>query len=401
MCKLSKARHFLFAGILSILLIAGIAALTNSLDTQRFSWDFIYYISMAQNGFEANNLASPFAYRYLSPLIIYFFTHFFGIPFESGFRIMAYAGAFLQLFGVFWFTNWLTHSTKGSYIALLATAFSLFNVKFLLFDIYRPDHLAYFLVLLQTYFAFKRKFVPLFILTMIASQIREFNLIPLIAYLWAFAMEKDRSVFSVELIVSVIGLAVATILPRILIPVHESFQFADLNLNGILRVVIAPFVIARDVNFIYSLLAYFLPILMLVSLKQIITIVQSLGSQIKLFMTVYTVLVLIFSFLGGTDFYRFSTYLFLPQAVILGFASQTSPRIGLLTMLISVFIFNRIWMHFPMSDLGSYLDFYGASATRLNWNSVLRIAECLGFILMGYIARSHWPFKSSMLPRFS
>ena len=384
MDKISKARQFFFAGILSAILILGIAALTNSIDTQKFSWDFVYYIAMAQNGFAANNLASPFAYRYLTPLIVYVLVHFFGISLENGFRIIAYSGAFLQLIGVFWFTHWITRSVKGAYIALLVTAFSLFNVKFLLFDVYRPDHLAYSIIVLQTYFAFKKKFFPLFILTMIASQIREFNIIPLIAYLFAFASRKDRLVLFKETIITIAGLVLAVIIPRLLIPVHESFQFVDLNPDGILRALLAPFILTRDVNFIYSLFAYLLPILMIINLKQIKAIFHSLGVEIQWFITVYVILVLIFSFLGGTDFYRFSTYLFLPQAILLGFAAPTSARLELAAMLVAVFIFNRIWLFFPMSDIGSYLDFYGASATRFNWNSVWRIVECFAFILIGY-----------------
>ncbi|MFN2119977.1 MAG: hypothetical protein ACK2T0_06265, partial [Anaerolineales bacterium] len=56
-------------------------------------------------------------------------------------------------------------------------------------------------------------------------------------------------------------------------------------------------------------------------------------------------------------------------------------------MLAGVFIFNRLWLPFPMSDLGSYLDFYGGSGTRFDWASVLRIVELLAFIGVGILAR--------------
>src|SRR5258708_4412828 len=198
MTGISSMRQTFFAAMLAAALIAFIAALTNSIDIQKFQWDFIYYIAMAQNGFNTP-LASPFVYRYVTPLLVYEMTHSFGLGLDDGFKVIAYLGSFLQLTGVFLFTRWFTRSLKGAYVALVITAFSLFNVKFLLFDIYRPDHLAYALILLQTCFAFKRKFFSLIITTLIASQIREFNLIPLLAYLFAFAVRKDRRIFMREI----------------------------------------------------------------------------------------------------------------------------------------------------------------------------------------------------------
>lgn len=386
MDAIRKGRHVFGAAILSTLLIVAIGALTNSLDIQKYSWDFRYYIAMAQNGFNTP-LASPFAYRYLTPFIVYGLNHIFGISIENGFRSIAYLGAFLQLVGIFLFTYWFTRSTKGAYLALVITAFSLYNVKFLLFDIYRPDHLAYALILLQTYFAFERKFLPLFLITLIASQIREFNLIPLIAYLFAFTHERDRSTFIREMIISSIGLALAIGLPRILIPAAENFQFADLSTGGILRIVIAPFILSRDMNFIYSLLAYLLPTLMLISIKDVKSIAAKFNVEARSFLMIYSGLVLIFSFLGGTDFYRFSTYLFLPQAILLGFISQTSTNLEISIMTIAVFIFNRIWLPFPISYGDVYLDFYGAFATRFNLASLSRIIECSVFVVIGFLVK--------------
>jgi hypothetical protein len=389
-----KARHIFLAAILSALLIVVIDALTNALDLQKFSWDFRYYIGMAQNGFDAP-LASPFAYRYLTPFLVYGLTHLFGVSIENGFRSIAYLGAFLQLIGVFLFTNRFTHSIKGAYTALVITAFSLFNVKFLLFDIYRPDHLAYALILLQAYFAFERKFLPLLLTTLIALQVREFNLIPLIAYLFAFARQKERATFIRELLLSAIGVTLAILLPRILVPVNENFQFADLSRDGMLRVLIAPFVLARDVNFVYSLAAYLLPILMLAGIKNVKSISRSFDTGTRSFLMVYVGLVSVFSFLGGTDFYRFSTYLFLPQVLALGFLSQTASNLELTVMGIAVFLFNRIWLPFPMSDSGTYLDFYGAFADRFNWASFLRIIECCAFIALGFMIRRLYPVAGS------
>ena len=58
-------------------------------------------------------------------------------------------------------------------------------------------------------------------------------------------------------------------LPRLLIPVAEDFQFVSFTRDGLLRAVLAPLILARDANFIYSLLAYALPVLMLASPRQL------------------------------------------------------------------------------------------------------------------------------------
>ena len=395
----NKARQILWAAILTALLIAALDALTNSIDIQNFSWDFRYYIGMARDGFHARPLASPFAYRYLPSLLVYGLTHTLGLSIENGFRVIAYAGASLQLMGVFLFTNRLTRSGKGAYVALIVTAFSLFNVKFLLFDVYRPDPLAYGLILLQTYFAFEGRFLPLFLTTLVALQVREFNLVPLIAYHFTFAPGRDRRTFLKEIVLSALGLTLAIGLPRLLIPVNENYQFADLSADGILRALLAPLVLTRDLVFLYSVAAYALPILMLVNLRNAKSILGSLSAQAKSFLIVYTVLVLCLSFLGGTDFYRFSTYLFLPQAVLLGFLSQTSSNLELAVMGIAVFIFNRIWLPFPTSDVGAYLDFYGAYATRFNAAAVFRMIECAVFILIGILIQRLHPLLAPRLER--
>ncbi len=136
------------------------------------------------------------------------------------FYVIAYLGAIAQLTGIFFFTNWLTRSRKGAYLAMLVTALSLFNVKFLLFDIYRPDHLSYALILLQTYFAFKKKFLPLLITTIIASQIREFNIIPLIAYLISSWYSEERSVVIKQIFFSAIFMLPAIIFAESIDPCH-------------------------------------------------------------------------------------------------------------------------------------------------------------------------------------
>jgi len=388
-----RAAQVLGTAAVAFLLVAAIDLLTNSIDTDRFSWDFRYYIDIAEHGFAAP-MASPFAFRYMTPMLARCVSVLFQLPTEGGFAALARFGAAAQLLGVYWFTRWYARSARGAWVAMLATAFSLFNVKFLLFDTFRPDHLAYPLILLQAYFALTGRFVPLVISTIIGCQIREFNAIPLLAYMYAsmrllradLTIATRRRVF-VQTVISVIALGVALILPRVLIPIAEDFQFVSLTRDGVLRVLLAPLVLARDFNLAYSLVAYALPVLMLGGPRELLAAIADIGPRDRLFLGAYSLLVLFFSFLGGTDFFRFSTYLLLPQAILLGLLADKRPGLYLGIVLGCVFVFNRMWLPFPMSDVNAYLDFYGGYGAQFNWASALRMAECAGFVAIGLLAR--------------
>lgn len=369
--------------IVAPLLILGLDALTNSINTTRNEWDFIYYIAMARDGFDAANLASPFAYRFFTTGLVNLLFGL-GLSIESGFRLTACLGAFLQLTGIFFFVRWLTQSTRGAWIALFVTAFSLFNIKFLLFDIYRPDHFVYALILLQTYIAFERKFIPLLILTLIGSTMREFTLIPLFAYLFMLAWE-DRTTAARQGLVSALFILPAIILPRLLIPVTEDFQIIGFAPEKLLNAAVLPFIPSFPVNFIFSILAYFLPLFLLASPKEIKSTYRNLPQTQRNYLTAYTALVLFLSFFGGTDFNRFASFLFLPQIILIGWLAPNISNLKFTIALICLFIFNRLWMRIPDWDVQTYRDFYGGFALQLNANTAGRFLELLVFITGGYL----------------
>jgi len=388
-----KARNFLWIVFISALIVMGLDLLTNSIDIKKYAWDFVYYIAMAKDGFKAQPMASPFAYRYLTPLIVNGITRISSLSIENGFLVIAYLGAIAQLTGIFFFTNWLTHSRKGAYLAMSVTALSLFNVKFLLFDVYRPDHLAYALILLQTYFAFEKKFLPLLITTVIASQIREFNVIPLAAYLIASWHTEERPANIRRMFFSALLLLPVIILPRVLIHVTENYQIVGLSPDGILTALFLPLIPTVDINFIFSLLAYLLPLLFIADIKTIKAALEGLPTDQRRYFYAYTILVLILSFFGGTDFFRFATYLFLPQILLIGLIAPQKSNLQIGVMLAVTFIFNRIWMPFPIWNKDQYLDFYGAFALRLNGSTLYRILEGLAFIFLGVLLRKQNRFS--------
>ena len=127
---------------------------------------------------------------------------------------VARAAAVTQLLSVFRWRGGMRIRSAGAWLAMLVTAFSLYHVKFLLFDTFRPDHLAYPLILLQIYLAMTGRFWPLWVVTLISCQIREFNALPLVAFstasVWAVARrlkqhDRRRAVYQHALI-SAVGL---------------------------------------------------------------------------------------------------------------------------------------------------------------------------------------------------
>ncbi len=382
---------YLLAGILSIVLIGLIDALTNRIDVTRFQWDFRYYIAMAQDGLSTPLLASPFVYRYATPLLVRMLMGL-GLSIEGGFTVIAYLGAFLQLMGVFVFIGWLTGSRKAAWVTLGVTGLSLFHVKFLLFDVYRPDHLAYAFILLVTWLAAQRRFTPLLIVTLIASQFREFTIIPLIAYLFSFARtESDRRQFYLQAGLSVLGLGLALGLPRLILPIEADFQFISLTPDGILRGVLAPFILTRDINFVYTLLSYLMPLWIVASIPQVQSAYRALSLEWRRFLTVYTGLVLLLSFFGGTDFPRFMTFLFIPQIILLGRLTEKTHNLILAFMLISIAFFNLLWLPIPMDSMEIYRDFYGGYNGQVTIVTFWRILEMLAFVLFGWFLRKRLP----------
>ena len=386
-----QRNDYLLAGILSVILIGLLDLLTNHVDVTRFQWDFRYYIAMAQDGLNTPLLASPFVYRYATPLLVRMLTGL-GLSIEGGFTLIAYLGAFLQLLGVFAFTGWLTASRKAAWVTMLVTGLSLFHVKFLLFDVFRPDHLAYVFILLVTWLAAQRRFTPLLIVTLIASQFREFTIIPLIAYLFSFARtEPDRRKFYAQAGLSILGLVLALGLPRLILPIEADFQFVSLTPDGILRGVLAPFIITHDINFIYTLLSYLLPLWIVASVPQIRSAFHALSEEWRRFLILYTGLVLLLSFFGGTDFPRFTTFLFVPQIVLLGGLADKTHNLALAFVLAATAFFNLLWLPIPMDSMEAYRDFYGGYNGQVTLVTFWRILEMLAFVLIGWLLRKRLP----------
>ncbi len=88
-------------------------------------------------------------------------------------------------------------------------------------------------------------------------------------------------------------------------------------------------------------------------MKTVKATLAGLPDDQRIYLYAYTVLVLLLSLPGGTDFFRFATFLFLPQIILLGFIAPQKSNLHIGLMLAVTFIFNRIWLPFPIGGQGT------------------------------------------------
>jgi hypothetical protein len=379
-------RWMLAVFAVSVCLVLLIDRLTNALDIVHYDWDFNDYIAMAEKGFNARPLVSPFAYRYPTPFIAAEIRSLLGVSLYAGFRTLAYVGAVLQLVGVYLFVRRFSGSTRGSWFALLVVAFSAFNVKFLTYDVYRPDHLAYAFVTLGLYLALSASVYSLFLVSMVGVQFREFVLLPMLAYLLSLATTRRWKELRRYAIPALLSLLVGVILPRALIHVTEEAQ--TLTTTGTIRTLLGTLhFYRRDVIVCWATLAYLLPTLMLLNLERIRYLRSRLPGDVVRVMLLYSFLVMVLTMYGGPDLTRFITYLFITQALLVGTLFDILPKIEVATTLMATFVFNRIWADIPNADIEAYLDFYNGYGDRLNRHTALRFGELLLWIGLAWLVR--------------
>jgi hypothetical protein len=359
-----------------VALVILIDLLTNTV-TKEILFDSKIYIEMAQHGF-GHERVSPFIYRFAGPFLAGALHRFLDLPFYQSFKVLAYLGAIGQLFGIFLFVRYLTNSEKSAYVGVLFVAFSLYNIKYPLFDVYRPDILAYPIILMCMWFVFKDEFVPLLLTTILGLQFREFVIVPLLAYL-AVKLQYEGIKASIgKLAISSIGLLMAVGLPRWLISVEGHIEAVELSLEGISQSIALISMWARDINVIYVILAYSLPLLLLSFRSPIRTTLTELSREQIHYLAYYSGLVLLLLFIGGTDLYRFAAYFFIPLAVLTGLLATNQSWMVILPVLLIQIIFNRIWL-----SNSALISFYGGWYDVINNASLWRFAELIVLAVFG------------------
>lgn len=376
-----KLKDFLPVLLIATATVVSLDLITNSLDIVHYSWDFKYYINLAENGFNPNPLLiSPFAYRYPTPFIASGFISIFHVSMEEAFRMVAYMGAILQLISIYFIAFHFYKRRDIAFASMFIVAFSFMNVKFILFDVYRPDHFAYSLVTLAIYFALSKKYFPLLITSCIAVQFREFGILPLFSY-WLFMLWKKDWKQIVRLIFpTAVAMFVAVALPRLLIEVQGSMQFVSSN-SGVMRTVKYFLSPKRNTNLIYDTVAYFLPVLILFTNERWKKLKET-GDYFK-YIACFFFFVLLLSYGGGGDLMRFVTFYATANVLIAGFFMKDASKTEIAVALSVTFLFNRIWAQVPMDTIDHYLNFLCGHNTIINIHSVYRALELMILVVGG------------------
>ena len=375
--------------IFTLAILFTIDRLTNSvIDLAWAEWDFSHYIQMAERGLAGNpGLVAPYAYRPLTPLLAGWMMRTFDFSTWRAFKLIAWAGAALNLITLYWLLRLAGRRFSICLFVIGLIALGHYQVKFLLFDPFRPDHLAFPLINLAYLALWNGLFLPAALVISLGLLSREFLLLPAGAHL-AAAWQKKTEWLPAAL-VAAIALAVL-VFTRRLIPVsgHEDYV-SFFSFGELWRALVSvPLNWRRTLNLLFCLLAYLLPLGMLFTKDRWRKMWSGLGER-RLWLAAHAALTLLLALYGGTDLARFVVYLYLPLAVALGGILDddevSTPE--KVFILVAVIIFNRIPWSYPTASLDAYLDFFGGYHDRLNLTSALRWMELTGWLAAGAALR--------------
>ncbi|MCB0913771.1 MAG: hypothetical protein KDB60_19370, partial [Propionibacteriaceae bacterium] len=288
----------------SLAVVAAFELTTTLINTKRFSWDNVRYLRMAREWFAYETMTSPFAYRWGTPMLARVLSDVLGVVLPTGFRLVAWAGAVLQLVSVFYLVVTVSRSVRAAWAGWVVTALSVWNIRFLVFDPFRPDHLAYPIVILATLAAYRRRWGWLIALTVLGAPIREFTVVPLLAAVVMLAWNRDWKALARWALPFVAALFVAVVLPRMLIPVVKSRQTVDIDtfVGDMARLLTFW---TRHLNILLGYVSYAVPALMLFTPTRFGEVWRGLGRDLQRYLVAYSAFVFALVFMGGTDIHRF------------------------------------------------------------------------------------------------
>lgn len=387
--------QYAIAGGAALTLALLLDLFTNTLDTSRYTWDWVHYLDMAQNGIAGNaGLVAPYAYRPLPPLLANLFAEAAGQPVLTGFRLLAYAGIVGQMVLAFALARlFLTGARRfwGAFAVMLVVGLTTPAAKFYLFDVLRTDPLAFPLVLLAAYALVRRERASrdgrlplgwdalLVATSVLGMSAREFAVLPL-AMLGVCALrdlvQRRRAGYSLLVGLAAAGAAAAGyLLPRLLIPVGRSDQLFD---------VISPVELAalwpRNLNLLLGFMLALLPLWMLGSPGRTRRLWARVGG-LRLPLGVYMLGVIGLSWAGGTDISRFMAFLHVPLVLLLACLIEDGiPAWQVLLALGAWGLFQRPFDAVPQTTLDNYLDFYIVYWDRQSAATWARVGEAAAWV---------------------
>lgn len=373
-------RQFAVVTAASVSAVAILELTTGMINVERFTWDNVRYIRMAQSWFAPETMTSPFAYRWGTPLLARLLSDVLGVSLTTGFRLLAWSGAVLQLISVFYLVQAVCRSAKAAWAGWAAVLLSVWNVRFLMFDPLRPDHLAYPIVILASLAAAKRRWGWVIALTLLGAPFREFTVVPLLAVIAVLALGREWRTLLRWGLPFVLTLGLAVLLPRVLIGTVESRQTVDADtfVPDLLRLL---GYWQRHVNIVLGYVSYAVPALMLISRTRFATLWGGLDRDFRRYLIAYSIGASVLVFMGGTDIHRFVTYLVVPLAVVVGGLAIQARPVELVVAAIGMIWCNRLAEPIPDRVINEYKDFWGGWSGRINEATTTRFlaaASCIG-----------------------
>ena len=391
--------QYALVAVLAAALVIGLDVVTNSLDISRYAWDFVHYIDMAENGVAGNpGLVAPYAYRPIPSLLAGAFADITGRTTLLGFRMIAWAGVWAELVLAFALARQFTRRFWGALAVMLIVGVSTFNVRFYVFDPFRPDPLAFPLLLLGLIGLIRRRgnrwWDAVIVGTaVVGAGIREFTVIPAIllaARLLVDSIRQRHAADWVELFAVGLVIALALALPRSLVQVVRYDSYLD-RIDGGLFGALTDF--RRDLNIVFALLITFLPVFVVLTparLKRLWAVV----APIRLELVLYAGIVVFLTLVGGSDLPRFTAYLI--GLVIIALAVWIEDGLHptqILYALAATALFHRPLTPIPMESVEAYQDWHITFYQTINTYTLARMGEWTLWVLGG--AGLSWSLKGN------
>jgi hypothetical protein len=394
------AYNHLIAIALAISLVAGIDLLTPH---QSPIADAVFYVNIAKHGIIGNNeLAAPYAYRPAVPLVAGTIARIMGITYETAFVWIARVSAVTLLCLACFLARSIGATFLHAVAVMCVVAFSLFHVRYPLYLPTMVDVEAVAMITLAVWLILRRRYLLGFFVCSAGLFFKEFLAIPSVLLVVQLTKEyfrerSERHLLLYALLASV-TFALCFLVPRLTFPVRIGFgsnlQFVldaaqpSMYMQNLRTFLSGPFDLYRNVNILFALASYWLPVLILLSPPRIRTIRESLADDSST-LVLFMILLLVLTMVGGTNIMIFVTYGVPLLVIVLALALRNASIVEIVFVVVVTFIFNRIWVQLPLmsSDIAGSMDVYGGWDSRLNETTLYRTLEMTGYVFSAIFLR--------------
>jgi hypothetical protein len=379
---------------LAIGLTAAISVRTN---TEVPLADTAAYLDMAEHGLAGNpKLVAPFAYRPVVPLGIGLLARAFHADPWRTFEVAAHVWSVVFLLACFSFARSQGASPSSALIAMVAIGLYYCHLKWHLFLVGMIDLYAYPLVILAFWLILERRYDACLVLSAAGLLVKEWMLVPLLTQAIVRVRGEGLRASARSLALTAVALVVCFVVPRLLIPVAKTVQDVDpFNDWGTLtRLLSYPLSGKRDLNIVFSYLAYWLPALLLLTRTRAEQVWHRLGGR-RFAVGVHMALVFPLVMYGGTNIMVFVGYMVVAELLVLCLLLDDAPWWEAALMLVVVARFNLIWLPSPSLDRGlRALTHYGGYHDVVTARSWMRFAELTTYLVAFPVVR--WAVSHSL-----